>query len=139
MVEALMARENLQPREDHLLDLQGRGRGPKEVCFQWEKKQKNNSLLPKVTKFHHAALAQHNVLRFHITMENAVGVQVVQSRQQLAGHLSHLWGAEKADMARSGSIHAALGTTGLAVWVPGSLASCRHPQESGITDLPGTR
>lgn len=71
MVEALMARENLQPDYIYMVHL-------------WKMIKGNfflfriNSLLPKVTEFHHTALAQHNILRFHITMKNAVGVQIMQ-------------------------------------------------------------
>lgn len=88
MVEALMARENLQPDDTTWLTFGNLSQGGL-LLFQ------TNSSLPKVTQFHHAALAQHDILRFHIPMKNAVGVKIVQSGQQLAGHLSDLAGAER--------------------------------------------
>lgn len=89
MVEALMARENLQPVARHAVGFRKTIKGGFSFPLQ------TNSTLPKVTEFHHAALAQHYVLRFHITVQNAEGVQIVQGGQQLAGHLSHLWLAER--------------------------------------------
>lgn len=86
MVEALMARENLPPEDTTRLTC------GKPLCLLG---LQTNSSLPKVAKLDHAALAQHDVLRFHIAMKDAVGVQIVQSGQQLAGHLTDLRWAER--------------------------------------------
>lgn len=80
-----MARENLYADDKTWLENDHRG----SVPFQ------NNSLIPKVTEFDHAALSQHDVLRFHIPMKNAVRVKVMQSGQQLAGHLLDLGWRER--------------------------------------------
>lgn len=84
MVEALMARENLPPEDTTRL-----------TCGKPSRLLRLPTNLPKVAKLDHAALAQHDVLRFHIAMKNAVGVQIVQSGQQLAGHLTDLRWAER--------------------------------------------
>lgn len=38
----------------------------------------SSETLPKVTEFDAAALGEKDVLRFHVSVEDAVGMQVVQ-------------------------------------------------------------
>ena len=54
--------------------------------------------LPKVTQFHHSTFPQQYILWLHVSMENAMRVQIKQSRDQLAGDLTDLTGKEEEQM-----------------------------------------
>lgn len=45
---------------------------------------------PKVTELDDAVFAQEDVLGFHVTVQDAVGVQVIESRDQLGSDGLHL-------------------------------------------------
>ncbi len=45
---------------------------------------------PKVTELHLSSLSQKNVLWLHVSVQNAMAVQVAQSRHQLSGNGLHL-------------------------------------------------
>lgn len=53
---------------------------------------KSNQHLPKVTQFHHSTFPQQDILWLHVSMENAMRVQIKESRDQLAGDLTDLRG-----------------------------------------------
>lgn len=48
------------------------------------------SLLPKITELDYSSLSKEDVLWFHVSVKNPVGVQIVQGLDKLAGNLSDL-------------------------------------------------